>query len=283
MLFTKIIASRSIISLMKAFSKHLSVMETGENIFSGPNANETMSLLLNLKGQGISLRELLWDIPGLEYLKSANRPDDKNVDMLNAKISIINCLEGLKQENIDAVKTALARDFTILGFAQKAGKKEELTGLDLAGAVEKGDFSMVMKCITAKMSLEVTPYTAGSTVLIEAIKLKRREIIDILIQAGANVNAKVEETGVTPLMQAIRMNDMQTVTGLLAKGAIVDEADKNGYTALMIAIFNGYRKMARILLDKGASVYKKCNGGDTSLDMAGKQGFWMNNLVSHYK
>ncbi|MDD5456101.1 MAG: hypothetical protein PHV30_03620, partial [Candidatus Margulisbacteria bacterium] len=89
MLFTKIIASRSIISLMKAFSKHLSVMETGENIFSGPNANETMSLLLNLKVQGISLRELLWDIPGLEYLKSANRPDDKNVDMLNAKISII--------------------------------------------------------------------------------------------------------------------------------------------------------------------------------------------------
>ena len=59
---------------------------------------------------------------------------------------------------------------------------------------------------------------------------------------------------------------------LLEKGASVDAQDKNGYTALHWASWNGHLEVVGTLLDRGASVNVQDNNGDTALFFALKKG-----------
>ncbi|AKL97569.1 ankyrin repeat domain-containing protein [Endomicrobium proavitum] len=64
-------------------------------------------------------------------------------------------------------------------------------------------------------------------------------VLQALIDAGANVNAKNAE-GNTPLLLASHYaSDPENIEVLLKSGANIEERDKNGYTPLMISLWNG--------------------------------------------
>jgi hypothetical protein len=58
--------------------------------------------------------------------------------------------------------------------------------------------------------------------------------INLILKAGANVNTRKED-GSTPLMDAVRANDLQAATLLMAAGANPNIKDGSGNTALSIA------------------------------------------------
>ncbi len=85
--------------------------------------------------------------------------------------------------------------------------------------------------------------------------LKDPEILDLLIDAGADVNEEFE-LGRTPLMLASRYKSSPEIIKLLIDaGADVSAKDELGFTPLMLAApFADTPKVLQLLIDAGANV-----------------------------
>jgi len=81
----------------------------------------------------------------------------------------------------------------------------------------------------------------------------------------ANVNA-IDAEGTPPLVYASCFGHKEAVMALLDAGTIVDKQDKNQWTALMWAMTNRHKDIAKILLDHGASMEITSSTGRTALD-----------------
>jgi ankyrin repeat protein len=91
----------------------------------------------------------------------------------------------------------------------------------------------------------------------------------LLIEHGADVNVQSKQ-GRTPLMVAsLRRGGSDTVALLLAKGAKVNTQGGRGSTALIIASNAGEAKSVRLLLEKGADPGVTMGIGFTAMTLAG--------------
>jgi ankyrin repeat protein len=93
---------------------------------------------------------------------------------------------------------------------------------------------------------------AGSTALMWSIGDMSK--VRILVDTGADVNARFPGTGVTPLTLAARHTGSAPIVKLLiAKGADINAVEKSGLNAVAIAASAGNTEVLRLLLDKGVS------------------------------
>ena len=90
------------------------------------------------------------------------------------------------------------------------------------------------------------------------------------IAAGADVNANAKgEEGLTPLQYATFHGHKEVAELLIAKGADVDARQYgNGLTSLHYAALNGRKVIVELLIAKGANENAKADNGATPLDMA---------------
>lgn len=94
------------------------------------------------------------------------------------------------------------------------------------------------------------------------------EIIGSLIRQGANAN-NVDDEGGTPLMSAAYNGWNYAVRQLLEAGADADVAKYDtGYTALMFAAQQGEHQTVNLLLQNGADASITNRNGNTALDIA---------------
>ncbi|KAJ3499541.1 hypothetical protein NLG97_g247 [Lecanicillium saksenae] len=88
------------------------------------------------------------------------------------------------------------------------------------------------------------------------------ELVTILADEGADVNSKNDQ-GSTPLHWCVPPNFFETTQALLHKGADSNEPDKYGHRPLHWAITDS--TITRLLVEHGAMVDSKTNGGETPL------------------
>ncbi|RAO71367.1 uncharacterized protein BHQ10_007379 [Talaromyces amestolkiae] len=93
------------------------------------------------------------------------------------------------------------------------------------------------------------------------------ECAQMLIDAGADINAEVEDWG-SPLYAAVKNNHFDIVKLLLDRGARVDMKCKNAMTCLHQAVLNSREDIVKILLDHGAEVDAPYYLGSTPLRLA---------------
>ncbi|NET90610.1 MAG: ankyrin repeat domain-containing protein [Kamptonema sp. SIO1D9] len=96
----------------------------------------------------------------------------------------------------------------------------------------------------------------GFTALIAVIQEGEEgfsEIVETLLDAGADPNLPEEDTGGTPLIYAAKNGSLETIRLLLKAGADPNIENTYGKTALVYAKQKGYTEIVQLLLDAGAT------------------------------
>ena len=111
----------------------------------------------------------------------------------------------------------------------------------------------------------------GQTPLKIAARYGNVAMANILIKADANVNA-ADKNGRTPIRMAARYGNVAMVSMLTKAGADVNAADKNGRTPIRMATGYGYKVVVSMLIKAGADVNAADRYGSTPLHLAAEKG-----------
>jgi len=85
-----------------------------------------------------------------------------------------------------------------------------------------------------------------------AIKFKRKDIVELCIERGADVNRTKRKSGILPIQLAACFNDIEIIELLLESGADVNAVDASGVSAKDYAKKLGQKKVLEFLDTKGA-------------------------------
>jgi len=148
---------------------------------------------------------------------------------------------------------------------------QAIEALDIQVAAREGDLE------EARRLLQAAPWKVnaggedGVTPLHMAVMYNHKDVAELLITEGANLNSKDRE-GVTPLDCATTWGYKDLAELLIAKGANVNAEDDSGRTALHEASAAGYIEIVQLLVSKRADVNAKNEQGKTPLEFAKEKG-----------
>lgn len=151
------------------------------------------------------------------------------------------------QKRLTLPAGALAFALFALSGAAFAGPADQLVL-----AAQDGNKAAALKLIDQKVDVNV-PSGDGTTALHWAVFHSDVELVDRLLKAGANANAK-NEFGATPMSEAAAAGDTGVIEKLLKTGANPDSPGPDGQTALMIVARSTNVAAARLLIGSGANV-----------------------------
>jgi ankyrin repeat protein len=135
-------------------------------------------------------------------------------------------------------------------------------GLTTAAEAGHGE---VIRLLVAK---GVQPTTLGLA-LIEAAQRGDVEIVNQLLAAGADPNARRSFDQKTPLLVASEWGNLACVERLLAAGANLEAVDYHGKnTSLILAAKGGHLAVVKKLVEAGAQVDRQNDTGYAALDKA---------------
>lgn len=129
---------------------------------------------------------------------------------------------------------------------------------DLLDGISGEDYELVEEAISNGADVNFVDDNSKETPLFVALT-SSLEIMDLLIQNGANVNAK-NTFGNTVLHKACEYEDENAITYLLGKKADVNEVNDQGKTPLLVVLYaymtdeDKLRNIVKQLIQKGASV-----------------------------
>jgi len=207
----------------------------------------------------------------------------------------IGLAEAMVLEDMDRIKALLAE-----------GVDQEEKNAALVTAA--GTSSHEVLCLLLESGADAKAYSNGQTALMQAYwhPFDAGSNIDVLLQAGADVNARNEQgdtpftsqagmgtsgkgrlalmrtllpygadvnvanvQGTTALMSAAVRGETSVARFLLRHGAQINFQDMNGCTALMFAVEQGHTSMVRLLLERGADVQaERATDGTTALSLS---------------
>ena len=144
-------------------------------------------------------------------------------------------------------------------------------GTVLHTAARRGMARMVAVLIEFGAQLEAREQWERWTPLHFASHNGHRETVEVLIENGAQLEAQDQE-GCTPLHSASHNGHQEIVEVLLGKGAKLDAQDQDGWTPLHWASVEGRKETVEVLVGKGAQLETQNHLGGTPLHLASLNG-----------
>ena len=117
--------------------------------------------------------------------------------------------------------------------------------------------------------------TTISKELINSIKNNDLELVKDLVQQGADVNVRDNDSW-TPLIRASWNDNLEIVKYLVENGADINAKNKEGNTALKWASYHGELEIVKLLVEHGADINIKNNRRRTALIEASTRTFFSN-------
>lgn len=142
-------------------------------------------------------------------------------------------------------------------------------------AAENGDVTSIKRELDSGVSVDLptlnVAYTSdGTTPLMLACNHGQDEVVELLIEKGANIMAR-DSFGGTALHDSVYRDSNSTLL-LIKAGAAIDTQSINGLTPLMIAAMYGPLSQVKVLLAAGADLHLKDDEGNSALDWAKQEG-----------
>jgi len=175
-----------------------------------------------------------------------------------------------------------ANDDVVAAILDKGGSvnlrnKDGMTALMFAAM--NGDEAIVRRLCQHAAKLEVKGIKNTKTALLFAAENGHRKVVETLLSFGATFTTISDDDGANILMLCVNNNQIDTIQFVLryneeslmkSKQIDIDHQNKLGYTALMIAAYNGNQRVVQMLLDHGANRQIKNNGGESAYALARK-------------
>lgn len=203
-------------------------------------------------------------------------------------------LNAVKTGNAARVRQLLASDPALVNARDDMGdsaillslynRRPEITGILLEGSPRINFFeAAVLGNITRMWDLLkhypelVTSFSHdGFTALHLAAFFNQPDVVELLLERHADIHAVAKNRtfapGATPLHCAVAGGNARSVTMLLNAGAKVNERSQGGYTPLHLATGAGNEDIVAILLRHGADVRLRTDDGSTAEMLATKNG-----------
>jgi ankyrin repeat protein len=153
-------------------------------------------------------------------------------------------------------------------YKQLRYQQRSPTALHVAAANGRRDILELLLDYGADVNAEME---GDYTPLVIAILLKHYEIARLLIHEGANVNSR-SRNGKTPMHYAVKTKQIEVVQLLLGKGGSVNARTDHGVTPLHIAVERKLKDVAELLLECGGDVNAVTKTGVTPLHCAAVKG-----------
>jgi uncharacterized protein len=142
----------------------------------------------------------------------------------------------------------------------------------VADAAMNGNIAAIRALLKQRADINA-PQGDGTTALHWAAFRADVELARLLIDSGADVNAKTRNGELTPLFLAAKSGSAPIIELLLKAGVDPGLPDVNGTTALMYAAISGKPDAAAVLLDHGANPEARdITNGQTALMFAAASG-----------
>jgi ankyrin repeat protein len=137
----------------------------------------------------------------------------------------------------------------------------------------KDNAEVVQELIDAGAEVDAVCNVVGWTPLIWASGFGDPNAIPILVKAGANLEVADFLQGATPLINAARTGEIEAIEALIKAGANLEATDNTGKTALLAAAegSGGTADKVQALIDAGASLNAKDSRGLNALELARKR------------
>jgi len=208
---------------------------------------------------------------------SAQQPENKLTKLMTKiRRDVVFLNQDQQPEQLDKrrvhltkVSNELAR---LLESTEKNDALRKMANKILVPAIQSNNLAAIEALIKAEVTVD-TFDEEGCTALYKAVEVDDIDIVNALINAGADVNkANTSETGLTPLMLAAGEGRIEIMKALLAKGASVNATNSDGWSALMVVAITGKAEVVKVLIEHGADVNQVSKLDNTALCMAAKQG-----------
>jgi len=145
---------------------------------------------------------------------------------------------------------------------------DPMMGQPLHVAVSQGNRDITEILINHGADLEAASALQGARALHLAAEFGDTAMVTLLLDGGAEIDSRDDENR-TPLYRAAVGGHAETVGVLLDRGAMIDARENTkGQTALMQAALRGESDMVRLLVMRGADIHGADASGRTSFRLA---------------
>lgn len=162
--------------------------------------------------------------------------------------------------------------YELLQLLRTCNENANCTGNDILlafqDALDEKDVELMMRIVEDE-NFSI-PTDKDLDILPRVAKIGDPLIVETLLKKGAYIDASnIEEGGVTALMEAARKGRLEVVKLLIEKGANINAGDNEGRKALHCAVYGGNTDVMQTLLKAGADINTKENTSDfTPLHLA---------------
>ena len=139
----------------------------------------------------------------------------------------------------------------------------------VSNAIDNNDLNELKRLLSIDKTIIDKKYKGDTSIMKASRQCSDPNIIKMLLENGANINDKeVRDTiDQTPLIVAADGGCKEIVEMLLQAGANIEHRNDQGETALISAAQNGHKEIVQMLLDAGANVNQENADGETALDL----------------
>jgi ankyrin repeat protein len=133
--------------------------------------------------------------------------------------------------------------------------------------IAKNDFEICELFFKAGMDINERD-SAGTPFLCAAARNGKKDMVQWLLEKGADIDAISRDRGYSAVMDAVWKSNKEIVELLVNKGANLNFVSRDGQTALILATGSGNFDICRILAENGADPTIKDRMGMSSIDYA---------------